>query len=179
MNTNVLGGTEEVNSRFQSNENTAHTDPEIGREIDLLIFFDSNRRSVDFRKLWTFNNSERRFVGNLSEIRKFVNVTHIRKLSHALINVGVNDIDSKNGTLVYHELKDIVEMLKYPGIKIICSEITSRKDRRDTEVLQFNKLLNGYASSMGNIYVAHHSNLRDETYSNLYDIKHLKENTIP
>ena len=58
--------------------------------------------------------------------------------SHALINVGVTDIDSKNGTLVYHELKDIVEMLmaKYPGIKIICSEITPRKDRRDTEVLQ-------------------------------------------
>ena len=168
MNTNVLGGTEEVNSRFQSNENAAHTDPEIGREIDLLIFFDSNRRSVDFRKLWTINNSERKFVGNL--IRKFVNATYIRKLSHALINIGVNDIDSKNGTLVYHELKDIVEMLmaKYPGIKIICSEITPRKDRRYTEVLQCNTLLNGSASSMGNIYVAHHSNLRDETYSNLY-----------
>ena len=70
-------------------------------------------------------------------------------------------------------------MAKYPGIKIICSEITPRKVRRDTEMLQCNKLLNGYASSMGNIYVAHHSNLRDETYSNLYDIKHLKENIIP
>ena len=122
-----MGRTEEVNSRFQSNENTAHTDPEIGREIDLLIFFDSNRRSVDFRKLWTFNNSESKFVGNLSELRKFVNATDIRKLRHALINVGINDIDSKNGTLVYHELKDIVVMLmaKYPGIKIICGEITT------------------------------------------------------
>ena len=51
--TNEIGGTEEVNSRFQSNENTAYTDPGIGREIDLLIFFDSNRRNIDFRKLWT------------------------------------------------------------------------------------------------------------------------------
>ena len=82
------------------------------------------------------NNSERKFVSNLSEIRKFVDATDIRKLSHALINVRVNE--SKNGTLVYHELKDIVEMLmaKYPGINIICREITPQKDRRDTEVLQ-------------------------------------------
>ena len=111
-----------------------NTNPNMGREIDLLIFFDSNRRCLDFRRLWTINNSGRKFVGILSEIRNFVNVTDIKKLNHVFTNVEVNDIDSKNWTLIFQE---IVELLipKYPGRKIACSEITPLKDRRDAVVL--------------------------------------------
>ena len=59
------------------------------------------------------------------------------------------------------------------------SEITPRNDNKDNEVIECNKLFNSYASSLGNVFVARHSNLRDDQYTNFYDVKHLKETIIP
>ena len=58
-------------------------------------------------------------------------------LKHVLINAGVNDIDTKSGMQVFQEMEVTVEQLsmKYPGIKIIFSEITPRNDKRDNEVI--------------------------------------------
>ena len=54
---------------------------------------------------------------------------------------------------------------KYPDINIVICEITSHKDNRDEEVIMCNRMLNTYAQSQQRIHMAHHSNLRDETYS--------------
>ena len=58
-------------------------------------------------------------------------------------------------------------------------EITPRDDERDEEVLKCYRMMNSCVSSQGNIYVAYHSNLRDETFSLFRDNKHTKESKIP
>ena len=89
-----------------------------------------------------------------------VNDTDITTLNHILISTGVNE---------------------YPGIKttLIMCEITPRDDERDEEVLKCpNRMINSYVSSQENIYVAYHSNLRDDTFSLFRDNKHIKESKI-
>ena len=63
------------------------------KEIDLLICKDSNFRHIDYRKLWTIKNSERRSCSNLTDVGKLINDTDITTLHHILISTGVNDTD--------------------------------------------------------------------------------------
>ena len=63
------------------------------KEIDLLICKDSNFRHIDYRKLWTIKNSERRSCSNLKDVGKLINDTDITTLHHILISMGVNDLD--------------------------------------------------------------------------------------
>ena len=77
---------------------------------------------------------------------------------------------------MFNNICNIINQIKtkYPDIKIILCEITPRKDNRDEEVIKCNRMFNTYASSQQGIYLAHHSNLRDETYSLFRDNKHIK-----
>ena len=155
------------------------------KEID-LICKDSNFRHIDYRKLWTIKNLERRSCSNLKYVEKLINDTDITTLHHILISMGVNDLDEGSGIQLFNTFSRLINQLKtrYPGIKIIMCEITPpppppRDDERDEEVLKCNRMMNSYVSSQENIYVAYHSNLRDETFSLFRDNKHIKESKIP
>ena len=65
---------------------------------------------------------------------------------------------------------------RFPGIKIIASEVTPRLDDKDSEVKIINDLINTYGRENNDIFIAHHSNLRDRDF--LYDAKHIRENCI-
>ena len=69
--------------------------------------------------------------------------TKIRQLKHVFINVGVNDLDTESPEEVSKQFERIIAILreKYEGIKIIVSEITPRKDAKDTEVIKCNTML--------------------------------------
>ena len=60
------------------------------------------------------------------------------------------------------------------GIKILISEITPRKDNKDKDVSECNRLLASICSEDENIFLINHDNLRDRNYSKLYDTKHIR-----
>ena len=103
---------------------------------------------------------------------------NVSTLEGILIHTGVNDIDDMSGDQVCTKLFTIVNKIenKFPGIKIVVSEVTPRMDERDGEVITCNRLLNSYASGRENVFVAAHRNLRDERF--FRDAKHIKEDKI-
>ena len=99
--------------------------------LELLMFFDSNGRYIDRRKLWKMNNSIFRRCGTIQEVANSIkNEKSIKSTKYILLHVGVNDIDHKDNEQVLDEMIQLVEEIgiKYPGIKFIISEITPRND---------------------------------------------------
>ena len=114
------------------------------------MLFDSNGKYIDRKKLWRLDNSEFVRCGTLHDVYKFIfEDNKIETLRHVLLNVGVNDLDTKDPDTTFQELLSIVEEIrrKYPNIKFIISEINPRNDIRDLQVKQFNKLLAEYSKS--------------------------------
>ena len=99
----------------------------------------------------------------------------ITSLKSILIHTGVNDTDDTCGTKVGEKLFTIINKIqaKFPGIKIIVSEVTPRMDGKDSEVKKCNNVINQYAKRREGIYIAAHSNLRDQRF--FRDNKHIKE----
>ena len=58
------------------------------------------------------------------------------------------------------------------------NEITPRKDDRDPEVIKFNTLLDNFSKHEDDITVAVQSNLRDSSWSNYRDEKHIHPDKI-
>ena len=150
------------------------------KEVDLLICMDSNSKHINFRKLWTLRNSKRSRCYTLDQLHEYIRKSDITKLNHILINIGCNDIDKKSGEEVFLEIQENVKLLrtKYPNIKIILCEVTPRKDERDQQVMECNRLIHEYASKDENIFIADHSNLRENSYAMLKDTKHVSEYKI-
>ena len=151
------------------------------KDVKLLYCMDSNRKYIDFRRLWTLKGSYHKLFGNLQELKQYIGDHDIRSLEYILINIGINDIDIKTGKEVYEDLTLIVEKLvvDFPNVKIILSELTPRADEKDSEVKKCNELMNTMASKYKNIVIAHHFNLRDENYTMYDDIKHIKRTSVP
>ena len=151
------------------------------KDIDILICMDSNRKYVDFRKLWTLKGSKRVNSETINELEKYINNNDIKSLNNILINVGMNDIDSKSGIEVFDHLKGLTIKVRsqFPCINIIVSEVTPRADNRDSEVIICNDLLKQYISQEKNMHLAVHDNLRHSDYSLFCDKKHLKKNAVP
>ena len=168
-----------VSNNIHSNETrTSQNDCVAG----LLICIDSNSRYIDFRKLWTLKGSVRKFIENLYELKKSIlNEKTLKSVKHILINIGVNDLDSKSGSDVFAELKGIIEVTrsKYPGISIILGEITPRADNKDDEVKLGNNLINDWAKKQVDVFLAKHSNLRDPDWTMFKDTKHITCDAIP
>ena len=153
----------------------------IKKEIDLVILTDSNFNHIDYKKLWTLRNSERKRCSTLRDVETFIENTNITDMHHILVSTGVNDIDHINGVQVFNKISHIIHQIrtKYPTVKIIFSEITPRNDDKDGEVIVCNRMLNSYANTQTDIFIAHHENLRDETFSLYRDNKHICDRNIP
>ena len=167
-----------INHQSHQNKKGVKTDFNENLAADLMICIDSNRKYINFRKLWTINGTERKFLGNLHELRTAIrNENQIKELKYILIHIGVNDLDTKPGKLVFQELCEVIGEIrrKYPGIIIVLSEITPRNDNRDVEVKICNEHLSEWVKDQANIYLAKHSNLRDPEWSMFTDTKHVSE----
>ena len=73
-------------------------------DTDLLIFIDSNKRHIDWRKFWTLKGSSKKFRGS------FYNIDIARSVKHVLINVGVNDLETKPAEEAVNQVKKIINM---------------------------------------------------------------------
>ena len=133
------------------------------KKEEIMMIFDSNGKHLDRKKVWKLDNSIFKRYGNLHEVNKTIDESEIEELKYILISVGVNDLDVKDHMQVFGEMELIINKTceNYPGIKLVISEITSRKDRRDNEVIKYNRLLWEYAKSYHDIFITSHANLRD------------------
>ena len=107
------------------------------------MIFDSNRKYIDFRKLWTLKGTKIIPCGNWREANKIIESSNYTNLKHILIHVGCNDLDSMSGESLFTTIKNTIEeiKIKIPHIKITLSEITPRMDEHDIEVKATNLLL--------------------------------------
>ena len=173
--------TSEINSHpVSSPSNTRENKRESKSEVDIMMFFDSNGKYIDRKKLWKLNDSVYVRSGQLNDISKYIDETNTAKSEYVLINVGCNDLDMKDHRQVFNEMSLLIQKIrnKYKGIKLIISEITPRKDERDNEVKRFNGLLLDYANDHNDITIAFHHNLRDTNWSMFSDAKHIHANKI-
>ena len=149
-------------------------------DVEILMCFDSNGKHIDRKKLWKLNNSVYKRCPTIFSVSHLIKNEDIKDLKYILLSIGVNDLDDKDHTQVFGEMRTLINQirLKYPGIKIIIGEATPRNDARDEEVKRYNRLLKDFASDNADTTVAMHENLRDPTWSMYYDAKHIHEQKI-
>ena len=168
-----------VNPAGSERENISDNRVTEDNKTELIMCFDSNSKYIDFRRLWTLNGTKVKSCGNWREVNKIVDEkTKYTNLKYFFTNVGCNDLDYHKGDEVFNNMKHTIEKLKtkYPGIKIIISEITPRMDELDIEVKVTNTLLNQYVKRTEDTYITWNSNLRDPDF--FYDTKHIKDTCI-
>ncbi len=146
---------------------------------ELVIVMDSNARYIDFKKLWTLKGTDIQRKGNIRELNEVIDAKNYTNLKYFFFSIGCNDVESSSGEEVFKGIQTTVEKIKtrYPGVKVIASEITPRLDEFDIHVKDCNKLLNNYVTDSDNVYIARHSNLRDPTFFHV-DKKHLHQRAI-
>ena len=95
--------------------------------------------------------------------------------------MGTNDLENKHYLQVLDELKQVLDDVRYrfPGVKLIVSELLPRNDTKDGEVKCFNTVLKSYAEQHTDITIATHHNMRDPQFTMFYDKKHIRENNVP
>ena len=128
--------------KFHQNKNPARS-KSTETHKNTIMFCDSNKKFLDAHRLW--RGIKIIPCGSLIELSPLIHSnTDIKSAGMVIIHVGVNDTDKKNGQEVFsnlqHVIKDVEEVA--PNAKIILSEITPRKDGRDSEVRNCNDLIN-------------------------------------
>ena len=150
-------------------------------ETILIMCMDSNSKYLDRRKLWDLNGTEFKRCGDLKKVNEHIDRKVLfTQLKYFFISVGCNDLDTKSGEEVFHEMKDTVLKLKrlHPNIKIIISEITPRMDDLDSEVREANKLLNELVKNSTDVYIVRNGNLRKKSFFYHGDPKHIRKDCI-
>ena len=170
--------TKMVEEAAQSRRSTKPRTP--SKQIDVVFCMDSNSKFIRFKKFWTIKNTLRRRIYTQTQLKTFIENLEAESITTFLIHVGVNDIDRKTGQEVFHEVKGNVALLKakYPQVKVVVAELTPRKDAKDREVNECNKLINDWAPGEENIFVASHATLRENKERILHDNKHITKKLV-
>ena len=176
----IVNDGEEVRSQEEPGE------PENGNigteDLELLVFMDSNNHHVDWDIFWrTRGVMKKIFKGSLWDVEGIVKADNRnRSVQYVLINVGVNDIDTKSVEEVSDQVKKVCDLIRtrYGNPKIILAEITPRMDEKDAQVIECNTLINEYIESTDYISVAKHSRLRTPDGKHYHDDKHITKYAV-
>ena len=117
--------------------------------------------------------------GNLDDVHNvIVNIPPNEEVKHILIHVGVNDLDDKDHTHVFNEMRHLLTQIRrmFKNIRMVVSEATPRNASRDKEVVEYNKLLHEYVKGIDDITITQHNSLRD--WRMFSDSKHIKSGKI-
>ena len=141
---------------------------------------DSNRKFINFRKLWTLKGTKRRRSGNLASVKMAIEREKATNVKYFLISVGTNDIDEKDPSSILDEYVEIVELLrrKYPAISIIINQLPPRKLRHDDKVQAMNQLLTEMCHGKDFLYLVNQDGLRSDVDRNMYDDKHIHRRAV-
>ena len=144
-------------------------------DTEIIMCFDSNRKFINFRKLWTLKGTTRHRTSTLASVKSAIERENATDVKYFLISVGTNDIDTKEPTDIITEYTDIVDLLrrKYPGIKIIINELPPRKEKYDDKVTHMNRLLGDLCWQNDFLSLVDQSKLREDIDKTMYDDKHV------
>ena len=147
------------------------------RKIELL---NSNRKFINFRKLWTLRGSSRHRSGQLSSVKRVVESCKAKRVKYFLISVGTNDIDTKEPDDIIHEYSEIIDLLrkKYPGIHVIINELPPRKERNNGKLQKMNGLLNQLCQESDSLTIITQEKLRGNIDRNMFDDKHIHRRAV-
>ena len=81
------------------------------------------------------------------------------------------------GSEVHNEYRRYYNEM-FPHIIVVISEITPRNDNKETDVLTCNQLLAESVKHLSKTFLVKHDNLRDESWSNYKDTKHIQKESI-
>ena len=165
------------NSNHNSNNNTNNRN---SNDVDIIMCIDSNRKFINFRKLWTLKGTKRRRSGNLASVKMAIEREKATNVKYFLISVGTNDIDEKDPSSILDEYVEIVELLrrKYPAISIIINQLPPRKLRHDDKVQAMNQLLTEMCHGKDFLYLVNQDGLRSDVDRNMYDDKHIHRRAV-
>ena len=175
-NSNINKNNKHSNSNKNKNNNNNNTNnTNRNTDTDIIMCFDSNRKFINFRKLWTLKGTKRRKSGNLASVKMAVEREKATNVKYFLISVGTNDIDEKEPDAILHEYVEIVDCLrrKYPGIKVIINQLPPRKTNNDEKVQAVNMLLADLCDHNDFLYLVNQDRLRNDIDRNMYDDKHI------
>lgn len=146
--------------------------------LALLMLLDANSQFLDAKTLWKSDGIQSVSCQNFSQLTKAIGENNCQ-LKCLLINVGVNEVDSKRPKEVHRELVTLVRKIKqkHYNVKIVLCEITPRMDKLDQTVLATNKLLRKSFKSETNVFLVSHDNLRNVNF--FYDERHFKKEIAP
>ena len=109
-------------------------DMDSKNDIEIVMCFDSDRKFIDFKKLWTLKGPVRKNCSTIRDVAQLVeNIDEVAIIKRILVSTGVNDLDHYQPKEVADEFIKVVNSLrsKFPQFIIIISEITPRKDDLD------------------------------------------------
>ena len=88
-------------------------------DTELLLCFDSNGKYIDRKKLWKVNDSVYKTCSTLHDVSRTLNFDKPGgRIRYLLLNVGVNDLDTKDHDQVFGEMELLLghARTQYPGI---------------------------------------------------------------
>ena len=142
----------------------------------LVILMDSNRKFVEFNKLFPKKIIKIIPCGSTEVANNIIN-DKILDYDEILLHVGTNDLETKDPQVVAKDIANVTKNLKekYRG-KIFVSNIPIRKDHLHKNVDRTNILLKQELAveiEHGEVKMIYHGNIRSN--DNLYDRKHLSK----
>ena len=150
------------------------------KQTNIIMCMDSNRKFINFRKLWTLDGSKRLRTSTLKTVKTFIHNEKSSDVKYFFISVGTNDIDTKDPEVILDEYIEIVDLLraKYPGIQIIVNELPPRKVNHDDKTQSMNVLLRELGRVNDFIHIASQENLRDDIDKSMFDDKHVHRRVV-
>ena len=145
-----------------------------GKVHDIVCIMDSNRKFLDFSRVFPGQSVLVIPCGNIDRAAYIVENPRFKPPRHLLIHVGVNDVES---ALPPEDIANNVIGLavnatrRFPQSKISVSLITPRADELARKVMETNKFITRAMIESVNIIV--HDNLHNEAC--LFDKKHLNK----
>ena len=158
--------------------------PEIqATKKKLVLLTDSNGKRLDKKKFCRpipLKEVHWQICYTLNDITSALDGLRELEIETLVICCGTNDIDTKTGVAVANQLTDIIHRIKleHPLTKIVLSETTPRKYRRDDEIIKCNETLHQQLDRTPNVFIAEQSGLRDAAWSHYEDDKHILRDHI-
>ena len=146
-----------------------------GIEKDILLLMDSNRKVLDFKRLWKSENTQVCAAPTLKDVYDTLASHPNSNLRCILIHCATNDIESKSLNQILDSIDKILHLVKhkFPNAKVLLSEVLIRSDHFDDIGIALNTDLALLYRDHDFVMLIRHGNIRREGIRVLRDEKHL------
>ena len=148
----------------------------------ILFFMDSNRKILNFNRLWDPSKTKFVSTGTFFDLEKNVNKYVNNNTNCVVIHCGTNDLDTKSPHQVCNEMDEIISDIFRinPDVQVILSELLPRSQRDiDDDVCEINETFHDWYFRERNIFLLKHDKFRQQPHYMLRDDRHLQVEAAP